>query len=211
MKTVFTITGPSGSGKSTLERKLVEVGMARVKSTTTRPIRSGEVDGVDYDFIDADMFQHIIDLGEFVDHKVFKGNGQSYGATLGEFERCFEKGSAAVLVVEPGGAQTIKEYGHEKGWRVISVFVSGDAKTLVQRFLLRDEIRPVDSAEAAERLVHLMQQEMAWIDLDSPGWDIVVERFDALNDVAVVEFLNSMVVTEERLLANETFYGIPVK
>ena len=51
---IFTLTGPSGSGKTTLVGQLVEKypnRVERIVTTTSRPPRPGETDGVDYHFL----------------------------------------------------------------------------------------------------------------------------------------------------------------
>jgi len=55
---VFVITGPSGAGKGTLIKALVErVPVLEVAiSATTRPLRPGETDGVEYHFLSESEF-----------------------------------------------------------------------------------------------------------------------------------------------------------
>ena len=77
-KTVLILMGRSGSGKSTLEKLLVSARPLRyhkVVSVTTRPMREGEKDGVDYHFITDDRMRELLTLGlvaqytEFADCK----------------------------------------------------------------------------------------------------------------------------------------------
>ncbi|MGE5381273.1 MAG: AAA family ATPase [Methylocystaceae bacterium] len=56
---LYILFGPSGSGKTTLARKLSEFGLTEIVSYTTRPPRSGEVEGNDYFFVDRDTFRTI--------------------------------------------------------------------------------------------------------------------------------------------------------
>ena len=51
---LFILSSPSGAGKSTIARKLLKSddNLAMSVSATTRPMRPGEVDGVDYHFVD---------------------------------------------------------------------------------------------------------------------------------------------------------------
>lgn len=197
MKTVFTITGPSGSGKSTLERMLCDFGLSfrRVLSTTTRPKREGEIEGEHYNFVDGDEFQFLVDADEFVEHKVFENNGCSYGATLAEFNKCFDEGKVAVIVVEPGGAKAIKAIGEVNGWRVVSVYIDGNMRTLVERLLRREQ--PIDEnssvekvSSIAQRILGLVTVEAGWI--VRHDWDIVVDRFDADSTHDVIAFLSGV-------------------
>ncbi|MEK9986724.1 MAG: guanylate kinase, partial [Opitutae bacterium] len=61
---LLLISGPAGSGKTTLCDRLLEEfasGLQRVITTTTRLPREGEVDGVDYHFLDEAEFLHKVD------------------------------------------------------------------------------------------------------------------------------------------------------
>ena len=59
---ILLITGPSGAGKSSFIGRLMEQDprLAFSISTTTRPIRAGERDGVDYDFVDDAQFEKLL-------------------------------------------------------------------------------------------------------------------------------------------------------
>ena len=55
---IFVISGLSGSGKSTIAKKLSEkTGIEMVIQYTTRPIRPGEKNGIDYNFITNAKFR----------------------------------------------------------------------------------------------------------------------------------------------------------
>lgn len=196
MKTVITITGPSAGGKSTLERKLEETGLfGRVISTTTRPIREGETDGIDYHFVTESEFQWRVDANEFLDHK--RLNGGRYGATFGAFMDIFMAEKTPVIVVEPVGAKHIKKFGEENGWRVINVFVDGALGTLVDRFMSRMTRQYIDENReyVAERLANLvLTEKLDWSNFMK--WDISMTRFDEGNEHDVVDTIRSIVLAE---------------
>ena len=57
MKNIFVILGKSGCGKSTLVNSVCQqLGISNVVATTTRPIRKGEMDGIDYYFVTDEEF-----------------------------------------------------------------------------------------------------------------------------------------------------------
>ncbi|HEY0946239.1 MAG TPA: guanylate kinase [Opitutaceae bacterium] len=66
---LLVLAGPAGSGKSTLcDRMVAEVaGFSRVVTTTTRPPRPGEVDGVHYHFLTPEQFDAKIAAGAFLE------------------------------------------------------------------------------------------------------------------------------------------------
>ena len=76
---MLVLSSPSGAGKTTISRKLMERdgNLSMSVSVTTRPRRPGEVNGVDYHFIDAAAFDQLVGAGALLEHaKVF---GNYYG------------------------------------------------------------------------------------------------------------------------------------
>jgi guanylate kinase len=96
---LIVITGESGCGKSTLEKMAVEAGIKKVVSTTTRLPRSGEVDGVDYNFIDYSDFFKLNDEGKLAESVLYNGN--YYGIRV---EDCVDD---VIAVVEPNGLKQL--------------------------------------------------------------------------------------------------------
>jgi guanylate kinase len=66
---LVVLSSPSGAGKSTISRLLLEAdpNMTMSISATTRPMRPGEVDGVDYHFVDEAEFNRLIEADEFAE------------------------------------------------------------------------------------------------------------------------------------------------
>lgn len=205
-KVIVTLTGPSGSGKSTLERKMVKVGFARIISTTTRSPRAGERDGVDYHFIPKSVFKRLNEQGAFLES--VKYNGNYYGASVAEFERCFEQGKPVVIVVEPHGMQQITQNAERMGWRVLSVFVDIDMEVQVQRLVNRftDEVMTaaltpstfahnlVNTSEAFKRrMVAAVTEEVRWSNQACDGniYDFVLHHFDAENELDVLQLMTN--------------------
>ena len=66
--------GKSASGKDTIYRKLLEnksLGLEKIISYTTRPIRAGEVDGVEYHFTDEKGFNKLDKAGKVIETRVY--------------------------------------------------------------------------------------------------------------------------------------------
>jgi guanylate kinase len=102
------ITGPSGVGKGTLIRSLRER-MPELElsvSATTRPPRAGEVDGVDYHFLDTDEFAERVAAGDFVEHADYAG--ARYGTLRSELETRTAAGRPVVLEIELQGARQVR-------------------------------------------------------------------------------------------------------
>ena len=70
---MIVLVGESASGKSSIERYLVDnYGYKKVVSYTTRPPREGEVDGVDYHFIDNSQFRRLKLQGFFAETATYR-------------------------------------------------------------------------------------------------------------------------------------------
>ena len=106
---VFILSAPSGGGKSSLARALAK-NCDRVMTSvshTTRNIRPGETDGVDYNFVDVDTFERMIGAGEFVEYaNVF---GQYYGTSREAIVGNLAAGKSVVLDIDWQGARQVRD------------------------------------------------------------------------------------------------------
>jgi guanylate kinase len=130
MSRVFVVTGPSGAGKGTLIKALVErVPTLEVAvSATTRLIRPGETDGVEYHFLSEVDFLTRIDRGEFIEHVAYV-SGKRYGTLRSEMDRIAGHGRVCVLELELEGALRIQEDVPDS----VTVFIAADVEELERR------------------------------------------------------------------------------
>lgn len=110
---LFVLSAPSGAGKTTVCEALV-ARTDRVKqaiTTTTRPPRAGEADGVDYFFLTEEAFKEKLKRGRFFEHALvydyYYGSGRDYVETQ------LEAGYDVILVVDVQGAHSIRKLGVE--------------------------------------------------------------------------------------------------
>ena len=107
--TLYTISAPSGCGKTSLVKALLErmSGIGVSVSHTTRDMRPGEVDGVDYHFIDTDKFLQMIHAGDFLEHaQVFRNY---YGTSQGSVEAMLNNDQDVILEIDWQGMQQVQK------------------------------------------------------------------------------------------------------
>ena len=136
--TLITLTAPSCSGKSYLLNHIRQVYGAKstLVSTTTRPARANEQEGVDYYFISDDTYNSILAENGFAEAANY--NGVRYGVTKEEFNsKLANENSVAFLIVEPFGMEEYVKYAKSIGARHISVFVDAPYEERITRFSQR--------------------------------------------------------------------------
>jgi guanylate kinase len=105
---LLVLSSPSGGGKTSIAKQLLQArdDLGYSVSATTRPMRPGERDGVDYYFLSRDEFERRRDAGEFLEWASYAG--ELYGTLKSEIDQILSKGRNAVLDVEIEGARQIR-------------------------------------------------------------------------------------------------------
>jgi guanylate kinase len=105
---LLVLSSPSGGGKSSIARNLLQGrdDLGYSVSATTRPMREGERDGVDYHFLTREEFLRRKEAGEFLESATY--GGHLYGTLRSEVERILARGRHAVLDIEIEGARQIR-------------------------------------------------------------------------------------------------------
>jgi guanylate kinase len=106
---LLVLSSPSGGGKTSITKQLLQArdDLGYSVSATTRLMRPGEREGVDYHFLSQDEFIRRRDAGEFLEWATYAG--ELYGTLKSEIERILAKGKIAVLDVEIEGARQIRD------------------------------------------------------------------------------------------------------
>jgi guanylate kinase len=107
---LFVVSAPSGTGKTTVVERLVRriPGLEQSRSYTSRPVRDGELDGVDYNFISRDAFEEMVQQDAFLEWaNVF---GHFYGTGRRETDERLLAGADVVLVIDVQGARQVRAY-----------------------------------------------------------------------------------------------------
>ncbi len=105
---LIVISAPSGCGKTTIAKAILSKHPALLfsVSATTRPARSGEVNGKDYFFLSRREFEKRIESGDLVEWEEIYGN--YYGTLKSEIHRALNKGYSMIFDVDVKGALSIR-------------------------------------------------------------------------------------------------------
>ncbi len=152
--TFIVISGPSGSGKSTLmENVLKRVDNVYFSiSSTSRKIRNGEKDGVNYHFISEEKFKKDIEDGYFLEWALVHGN--YYGTSLRYVQKALNEGKIVILDVDVQGHKIIRGKLADK---ITSIFITTPNGDILRRRL---EERNTDTSESIERRISNAKDEM---------------------------------------------------
>jgi guanylate kinase len=180
---LFVVSAPSGTGKTTVVERLVQVvpdlGLSR--SYTSRAMRQGEADGVDYNFITRARFEEMVARNAFLEWADVFGN--LYGTCAADAERELAEGRDVVLVIDVQGARQVRARSAD---RTIGVFVLPPSFEVLERRLRG---RSKDPEDAIRRRLATARQEIAAVS----EYDYVVVN-DALE--ACVERIKAIVLAE---------------
>lgn len=107
---LIVLSGPSGVGKGTVRKAIFESEDNQFEysiSMTTRQMRTGEEEGVDYFFRTREEFENLIDTGKMLEHAEYVGN--YYGTPLDYVNQTLDSGKDVFLEIEVQGAMKVKE------------------------------------------------------------------------------------------------------
>ena len=115
MKKIFCLVGKSASGKDTIHNEILknyEEKLSRVVLGTTRPMRSGEKDGVDYHFMSDAELETLEKEGKVIEKRQYNTMQGIWSYFTLEFELSDNKDHILITTLE--GAHSITaRYGKE--------------------------------------------------------------------------------------------------
>ena len=175
---LFVISGPSGVGKDAVIGGLKARGIDChfVITATTRPIRTGERDGVDYIFIARPDFERMIAEGELLEWAEVYGN--LYGVPKSQVADALGRGQDVVLKIDAQGARTVRGMFPE----ATLIFLEPPNVEALARRLNR---RGTETSEALR-----VKLDAARAELEDAAWfDHRVVNADGMLDAAVAEIV----------------------
>jgi guanylate kinase len=164
---LYTISAPSGAGKTSLVNALVaDCATLRVSvSHTTRPMRPGEQDGVNYHFVSEQEFGEILERAEFLEHaRVF---GNLYGTSQVWVQEQLAMGIDVILEIDWQGAQQVRRLQPDS----CSIFILPPSRAALHERLTgrgQDdaEVIAARNAAAVEEMAHYVESDFLVVNRD---------------------------------------------
>lgn len=155
---LFIIAAPSGGGKTTLCREVRKrfSDMLYSVSYTTRKLRDGEQEGVDYHFIGKNDFENGIAAGKWAEWALVHGN--YYGTSADFLDKGLADGRDILLDIDVQGTRQILEHYSNS----VAIFILPPSLEVLQQRL---EARGTDSAESIAVRLKNAEKEMSQQDL----------------------------------------------
>ncbi len=173
---LFVMSAPSGAGKTSISRELLvhRPDLRQSISYTTRAMRSGERDGIDYHFVTPDRFRQMVDLGAFAEWAEVHGN--CYGTAKATLQQTSDEGHDILLDIDVQGAALLRASGVDG---VFIFILPPNMAELRQRLAGRN----TDSAEVIERRMRNAIGEIR----AASGFDYLVINDELPRAVATVQ------------------------
>ena len=173
----IVISGPSGVGKNTIADILIDKGYGIYSvSVTTRGIREGEVDGVNYYFISKDEFKKRIEDGLLLEYNIYNDN--YYGTPKDKVLEKLDEGIDVILEIEVNGARNIKKIFSD----ALLIYIAPPSMEILKDRLIG---RGTEDLETIEKRLKIAEDEMKQVDF----YDYVIINDDldkAISDVKKV-------------------------
>jgi guanylate kinase len=173
--TLYIVSAPSGAGKTSLVKALIDADIVaeagahpsiRVSvSHTTRAMRPGEVNGVNYHFVERAEFVRMIEHGDFLEQAEVFGN--LYGTSQSTLQQTLDEGHDLILEIDWQGAEQVRRLMPQAR----SIFILPPSQqALRQRLTNRgqdsDEIIEGRMREAVSEMSHYVEYDYLIINDD---------------------------------------------
>jgi guanylate kinase len=182
---LVVLSGPSGVGKDTLLKRLKERGhdFAFVVTMTTRPMRQGEIEGVDYLFVSKSIFADMMQADELLEHSLVYGDYK--GIPKQQVRDAIKSGKDVLMRIDVQGAAKIRKIVPN----VVTIFLAPESEMELERRLAE---RKTETLENLKIRIATAREEMKRIH----EFDYVVVNHANHQDQAVDQIV--AIITAER-------------
>lgn len=177
----IVLSGPSGVGKGTICNNLInDLNAWYSVSMTTRNIREGEVDGVNYYFVSKDDFKKRIEEGKFLEYNIYNDN--YYGTPKDKILEKMEAGINVFSEIDVNGAFNIKKIFPD----ALLIYIAPPSMEDLRNRLIG---RGTEDADTIEKRLNIAKEEMKKIDFYDHVVinDDIVEATKKVKDIILSE------------------------
>lgn len=175
---LVVFSAPSGCGKDTVFKEICKRRDDVIKSVsaTTRKMRHGEVNGVNYFFVDEKEFNHLIETNGLLEYA--KYNNCFYGTPKKAVQRAINEGKICFLIIEVQGAQKVMKLFPE----CVSIFLLPPSEEILKKRLYG---RHTDSDDMIKNRLDIAKIELAFKDkytynVVNDDLDVCVDEIDKI-------------------------------
>lgn len=163
---MIILVGASASGKTEAAKELNKLyGMKKAVTTTTRPLRKGEKDGVDYFFVSKEEFEKRIKENKLVEHALYAGN--YYGCGKDQVDK------NKVLIVEPNGLRAFKALNDPS---IVTFFLDVDEGIRAERMKTRGDKKEDIEIRLQSDRNHFSKENVGQVDHIIKGNNLTIEE-----------------------------------
>ncbi len=183
---LIVLSGPSGVGKDTVLQRMKELQLPFhfVVTATSRPMRKGEIEGVDYFFVSADEFVAMIERDELLEHALVYDEHK--GIPRQQVLDAFDSGQDVIMRIDVQGAETICQLYPE----ALLIFLSTQNEG---ELIARLKARRTESEDKLQLRIETAREELHKVDL----FDYYVVNADDQLD-ATVDAILAIIASEHR-------------
>lgn len=190
---LITVAGPSCTGKTVMADLLKPFNFSEIVSTTTRPMREGEVNGKSYHFVNKDKFEEMITNGDLIEYSLVNEK-HYYGVSKAALQEFLDSGKDGILVIEPFGSANVRKYCEGKDIELHQVFLNNPLNLLVERMLTRFKndglAKPENYVRRLKDMIVFEQEN--WVKKAYSGEHKYEQVFDSFNNENQIEVVNSV-------------------
>jgi|WetSurMetagenome_2_1015567.scaffolds.fasta_scaffold308454_1 guanylate kinase len=181
-KRVLVFGGPTGAGETTITKKIIErfPHFRKLVAATTRNMRTGEQNKIDYYFMSKEEFLNGIEKGDIIEHTYIENRDTYYGSYKPDLDKKIDAGLNVIVNVDIVGAKYFKENNN-----ATTIFIRPESlNELKGRFTKRD---PHISPEEIEKRVQNAQEE---VKNEMSFYDYVVINADGKLEAAIEDIID---------------------
>ena len=185
---LVVVSAPSGCGKDTIINEIVKDLGDKTSvsvSMTTRPMRPGEAEGVNYYYVSTEQFEENIKNGEMLEYTTYGSN--YYGTPVGPVKEKLNNGKIVFLIIEVEGGENVKKIFPE----CVKIFVIPPSMEVLEKRLRG---RGTDKDEIIKERLRIAKTELQ----RATEYDYIVENDDLVDAVEDIK----KIIRAEQLKTN---------